>query len=83
MTCEQARQYLWREPFEPVRIRLKDGRTFNIPRRGWTLAAEALLMIGIPPADDPNSRLPDRGIHVQWADVDTIEPLPEPATPSV
>lgn len=33
MTCEEARHYLWREPFEPVRIRLKDGRIFDIPDR--------------------------------------------------
>ena len=79
MTCEEARQYLWRKPFQPVRIRLKDGRTFNIPDRGWTLAAEAILMIGLPPADDPDSRLPDRKVWVRWPEVEAIEPLSEPA----
>lgn len=79
MTCEEARQYLWREPFQPVRIRLKDGRTFDIRHSGWTLAAEALLIVGIPPADDPNSRFSERGIWVRWPEVDTIEPLSEAA----
>ena len=83
MTCEEARKYLWRVPFQPVRIRLKDGRTFHIPDRGWTMAAEAILIIGTPPADDPNSRLPDRGLWVQWSEVDAIEPLSEPAAPKV
>jgi hypothetical protein len=83
MTCEEARQYLWREPFQPVRIRLKDGRTFDIPNRRWTMAAEAILIIGTPPADDPKSRLPDRGIWVQWPEVDAIEPLSESAVPLV
>jgi hypothetical protein len=83
MTCEEAREYLWRKPFQPVRIRLKDGRSFAIPRRGWTLAAEAILIIGLPPDDEPGSRLPDRGIWVQWANVDSIEPLSEPAAPVV
>ncbi len=77
MTCEEARKYLWKEPFQPVRIRLKDGRTFDIPYRGWTLAAEAILIIGQPPEDDPKSRYSDRSVWVQWPEVDTIEPLTE------
>jgi hypothetical protein len=83
MTYEEGRKYLWREPFQPVRIRLKDGRTFNIPNPRWTMAAEAILIIGTPPAHYPNSRLPDRGLWVQWSEVDAIEPLSEPATPAV
>lgn len=83
MTWEEARKLLWREPFQPVRIRLKDGRTFDIRYSGWTLAAKAILIIGTPPADDPDSALPDRGIWVQWPEVDGIEPLPEHAVPTV
>ncbi len=83
MTYEQARQYLWREPFQPVRIRLKDGRTFDIRHSGWTLAAEALLIVGLPPEDDPNSRFSDRSVWVRWPEVDAIELLSEPAAPTV
>jgi hypothetical protein len=83
MTCEEARKYLWRIPFQPVRIRVKDGRTFNIPDRGWTIAAEALLMVGVPPDDDPGSRFPDHLEWVRWPEVVAIEPLPEPAAPAV
>lgn len=83
MTCEEARQYLWRKPFHPVRIRLKDGRTFDVPDRGWTIAAEALLMVGVPPEDDPGSPFPDHLVWVRWTELDAIEPLPEPAAPAV
>jgi hypothetical protein len=83
MTCDEARQFLWREPFQPVRIRLKDGRAFCIPNPRWAMAAEAILIIGTPPADDPTSRLPDRGIWVQWPEVDAIEPLSEQTAPTV
>jgi hypothetical protein len=83
MTCEEGRQYLWRKPFQPVRIRLKDGRAFNIPNRRWTLAAEAILMIGLPPEDDPNSQSPDRKVWVRWSEVEAIEPLSESAAPAV
>jgi hypothetical protein len=83
MTCEEARQYLWRKPFQPVRIRLKDGRRYDIFYRGWTIAAEAILMIGLPPVNDPGSRFPDRKVWVRWPEVEAIEPLPEPAAPAV
>lgn len=83
MKCEEARQYLWREPFEPVRIRLKDGRTFDIRHSNLTLAAEAILIIGIPPADEPDAWYSDRKLWVQWAEVEAIEPLPTPAAPAV
>jgi hypothetical protein len=83
MTCEEARKYLWREPFQPVRIRLKDGRRFDIFYSGWTLAAEAILMIGLAPEDNPGSRYPDRKVWVPWAEVEAIEALPDLAAPAV
>ncbi|HTU18285.1 MAG TPA: hypothetical protein VMG10_09530 [Gemmataceae bacterium] len=83
MTCEEARQYLWREPFQPVRIRLKDGRKYDIFYPRWTLAAEAILMIGLAPEDDPGSRYPDRKVWVRWPEVESIEPLSNPAAPAV
>lgn len=83
MTYEEARQYLWREPFQPVRIRLKDGRRYDIYYSGWTLAAEAILRVGVPPEENPGSRCPDHLIWVRWPEVEAIEPLPEPAAPAV
>jgi hypothetical protein len=83
MTYEEARKYLWREPFQPVRIRLKDGRTFDIPDLGWTIAAEAILMIGLPPESNPGSRYPARKVWVRWPEVTSIKPLPDPASLAV
>jgi hypothetical protein len=80
MTCEEARQILWREPFQPCRIRLKDGRTFDIRHLNLALAAEAILIIGIPPAEEPEAWYSDRTLWVRWPDVEAIEPLPTPAT---
>lgn len=75
MTCEEARKHLWHKPFEPVRIRLKDGQAFEVHHRTLTLAAEAVLIIGIPPADEPDAAFSDRRLWVSWSDVDAIEPL--------
>jgi hypothetical protein len=83
MTCEEARKSLWKEPFQPARIRLKDGRRYDIFYSGWTLAAEAILMIGVPPEDNPGSRYPDHLIWVRWPEVDAIEPMSQLAAPAV
>jgi hypothetical protein len=79
MTCEEVRKFLWREPFQPVRVRLKDGRTFDIVHPNLGLAAEAIFIIGIPPANEPDAWYSDRQVWVQWADVEAVEPLPQPA----
>jgi hypothetical protein len=83
MTCEEARKYLWRKPFQPCRIRLKDGRTFDIRYLNLALAAEAVLIIGIPPADEPDAWYSDRKVWVRWGEVEAIEPLPAPTAPAV
>jgi len=62
---------------------LKDGRSFDIRHLNLALAAEAILIIGIPPADDPEAWYSDRKEWVQWADVDAIEPLPLSAAPAL
>ncbi len=83
MTCSEARKFLWQKPFTPVCIRLKDGRTFKIPHPHLTLAAEAVLIIGIPPPEEPESIYPDRSLWVQWPQVDQIETLPTAAAPTI
>lgn len=81
MTCEEARQRLWRKPFQPCRIHLKDGRAFDVRHRNLALAAEAILIIGLPPTNEPDAWYSDRKLWVQWADVSAIEPLPAPTAP--
>jgi hypothetical protein len=83
MTCEEARKHLWREPFQPVRVRLSDGRTFDIVHPNLALAAEAMLLIGIPAPDDPDPWVADRQVWVQWAEVAGVEPLSPSAAPTV
>lgn len=83
MKCEEARRFLWRRPFQPVQIRLNDGRTFEIRHRTLTLAAEAVLILGIPPTDEPDAAYSDRRLWVRWADVDRIEPLSPSIAPAI
>jgi hypothetical protein len=79
MRFEDVRQYVWRESFRPIRVRLKDGRTFDIRHPNLALAAEAILIIGIPPADEPDSIYGDRSEWVRYDQIDGIELLPDSA----
>jgi hypothetical protein len=79
MRPDELRQVLYKEPFQPFRVRVRDGRTFDIRYSELSLIGESVFIIGIPAPDDPNPRFYDRQawIPLQW--IDGIDPLPEPA----
>jgi len=73
MTAEELRQRLYQKPFMPFRVRLKDGRFFDISDPIMNLVAESVFIIGIPAPDDP--RWADRQ---EWVDLALIEGLENP-----
>jgi hypothetical protein len=62
-------------PFQPFRIHLTDGRTFDVREPSWNLPAEAILLVGVAPNDDPQSRVPDRHERVEYQSISRVEPL--------
>jgi hypothetical protein len=82
MTPEHLRQHLYQKPFQPFRVHLKDGRSYEIRHPNLALAAEAVLIVGIPAPDDPDPVYSDRQVWVQWDQVDRIEPLSTSAAPA-
>ena len=83
MTSEELRQHQNRKPFQPFRVHLKDGRSFDIHYPELNLVGESVFIIGIPAPDDPNPRFYDRQVWVPLKEIDGIDHLPEPATPAV
>jgi hypothetical protein len=83
MNPEQLREQLVRRPFQPFRVRLKDGRTFDILHPNLGFATESVFIIGIPALDDDNPAYADRSKWISWPQVDTIEPLPKADVPAV
>ncbi len=47
MRLEEVYQLLHPQPFQPVRIFVKDGRTFDIPSRDMVVVGKTYLAIGI------------------------------------
>ena len=78
MSPAQLREHLWREPFRPFRVRLKDGRCYEIRYPKLNLVGESVFIIGLPAPDDPSPRFYDRQVWVPLNVIDGIDLLPEP-----
>jgi hypothetical protein len=72
---------LGRQPFQPVRVVLKDGRTFDIPSRHFAVVGVDYLRIGFQ-AEGYDEGVCSRVVSVDVADVRHLEPLIAPPTPS-
>lgn len=79
MKPEQIRELLRRRPFQPFRVRLKDGQFHDIRYPNLHLVGESVFMIGIPAPDDPDPQFYDTMVWVMLKLIDGIERLPEPA----
>jgi hypothetical protein len=77
ITPEDLRRRIREHPFRPFRLRLTDGRHFDILDPTWHLALEPIFIVGLPPEDDPKSRFAgERSEWVPYKIIDKIEPLP-------
>jgi hypothetical protein len=77
MTPEKLRQHLYHEPFQPFRVRLKDGRSYDIRYPKLNLVGESVFIIGIPEANDPSPRFYDHTVWVPLKLIDGIDALPD------
>jgi hypothetical protein len=77
MRPEDLRKYVrWNNDFQPIRIQLKDGRSFDIRHPNHALVAEAIVIVARPPADEPDSIYGDGSEWVRYDQIDSVEMLP-------
>ena len=75
MQRETLREWLKRQPFQPFRVHLTDGRTFDVRYPRMNLLAQTFIKIGIP---EPNSTDPficDYTEYVRLDQIERLEPL--------
>ena len=72
MAPDDIRAKLDRQPFQPMRIHVSDGPSYDILRTSHAFVTRMELIIGIDP--DTND-LPRRSIYVDPRHVTRIEPL--------
>jgi hypothetical protein len=80
MRPKDVRDSLQRQPFQPIRLTLTDGRTYNIHHPELVMVGRSAIAIGLPGADDTEP-VYDRLVTVSLLHIMQIEPL-ETITPS-
>ena len=79
MRPEEIYQILQPKPFQPVRVYIKDGRTFDIRSRQLVVVGVTYLAIGIQAPNAPEGII-STSVTVSLDDILRVEPLTTSAT---
>jgi hypothetical protein len=74
MTAEQIYHLLQQKPFRPVRVYLKDGRTYDIPVRQLAVVGVTFLDVSLQ-APDQEPGICGKTFTIPLQDIDRLEPL--------
>jgi hypothetical protein len=82
MPPEDIREIVHRQPFQPFRLTLTDGRTVDVQHPELIMVGRSSVVVGTA---RPNAKEPiyDRYVTISLLHVMQIEPLESPASPSV
>ena len=51
MSAETVREFLTRQPFQPLQVHLSNGEVYQIPHPEFAMLLKSTLVIGIPESD--------------------------------
>jgi hypothetical protein len=72
---DALREWLKRQPFQPFRVHVADGRRYDIRFPRMNLLAQTFIKIGIPAPDIPSDIVGDHTEFVRLKDIIRVEPL--------
>jgi len=75
MTRETLREWLKRQPFQPFRVYLTDGRTFDVRYPRMNLLAYTYIKIGIPEPGSTDPMICDHTEYVRLNEIERLEAL--------
>jgi hypothetical protein len=73
MSPKTIQAYMRQRPFQPLRIFMSDGATYDIHQPGTLLVTEREILIAVP---KPGQRFARHATHRDPQDIARIEPLP-------
>jgi hypothetical protein len=73
MRPEDIREFLQHKPFQPFRLTLTDGRTYEIRHPELAMVGRSIVAIGVPRPNDPRPVF-DRLVTVSLLHIMQIEP---------
>lgn len=74
MRTEDIREFVNKRPFEPFRITLTDGRTYDVVHPELAMVGRSSMVIGVP-AVDKSEPVYDRAITVSLIHIMQAEPV--------
>jgi hypothetical protein len=76
MEHDELRSLLRRRPFQPFRVIVDDGRTYEVRYPYMNLLAPSYIKIGIPEASGDPTPIADHTEFVRLSQIVRVEPLP-------
>ena len=73
MRSEDIRDFLQKRPFQPFRLTLTDGRTYEVRHPELAMVGRSIVAIGVPAPGDP-SLVFDRLVTVSLLHIMQVEP---------
>ena len=80
MRPEDIREFLQHKPFQPFRVTLTDGRTYEVRHPEMAMVGRSAVAIGLSAPDDP-SPIYDRLVTVSLLHIMQIQPSEMQGTP--
>ena len=74
MRPDDIRNFLNRRPFQPIRITLTDGRSYQVRHPELVMVGRSVIVIGFPAADESEPVF-DRFVWVSLIHIMQIEPF--------
>jgi hypothetical protein len=81
MRAQDVQDFVQRKPFEPFRITLTDGRTYDVHHPELAMVGHRTVAVGLPKSSGPQL-IYDRLVTVSFLHIMQIEPLPPDESPT-
>ena len=73
MRSEELRDHLRKRPFQPLRLILTDGRSFEVRHPELAVVGQSTVAVGLARRGDPEP-MQDRSITIPLVDILRVEP---------
>jgi len=81
MRPEELRDHLRKQPFQPLRVTLTDGRTFEVRHPELAIIGRSTVAVNLARRGDPEAAF-DRMTTIPLVDVLRVEPVGSSRAPS-
>ncbi len=81
MRPEDIREFLQRRPFQPFRLTLTDGRSYDVRHPELAMVGRSTVIVGLPAPGEAEPVF-DRAVTVSLLHIMQMQPVESPGGPS-